>query len=60
MAGIYRVGLDYGAMNDNFLRSQGIPRLEWPRVFGDLQVLEAAAVTVFAKRAEQRAREASK
>lgn len=37
------VGLDYGAVRPT-LQLLGVPRAQWPDLFKDLQVMEAAAV----------------
>jgi hypothetical protein len=38
-------GLDYGVL-PHVLRLVGVPKREWPRVFDDLRVMEAAVLTM--------------
>ena len=63
MGGQWRVGpagpyaLDYGALTGDVWRSVGVKKRDRVLVFGDLQVLEEAALAELAEQSRQRERE---
>lgn len=53
MAGAMQTGLDYAGVLA-WLQASGIPRHSWPRLMGDLQACETAALDVWARQARKK------
>lgn len=50
--GFVPTGLDYGVL-PTVLRLRGVPRKEWPDIFGQIRILEDAALQTMNRLAEQ-------